>query len=61
MSGNDIIFQNCKPCFVDYTIHIVDGSLSKVASTISIVIFKNLTLLACSFGSKLELQSIVNW
>ena len=44
MNGDAIIFENYTPCFGDYTVHIADGSLSKVVGTGFVVISKDLTL-----------------
>ena len=44
MIGDTTIFQNYTPCFGDYTVHIADGSLSKVVGKSFVVISKDLTL-----------------
>ena len=44
MTGNANIFHKYSPCHENFTVMIVDGSLSKVADTNSIVISKNLNL-----------------
>ena len=44
ITGDATIFQNYTPCSKDYTVHIADGSLSKVVGTGFVPISKDLTL-----------------
>ena len=69
MTGNATIFHKYSPCHENFTIKIVDGSLSKVTSTDSIIISKNLTLdfvllvpnLDCNLSSISKLTRELNY
>ena len=69
MSRDATIFQNYTLYSGNYTFHIADGSLSKVARTGSIVVYKDLTLdfvllvpnLDCSFLSISKLTQEKNY
>ena len=44
MTGDVAIFRKYNPCYENFSVWIVDGSLSKVAGTSSVMISKDLTL-----------------